>query len=90
MRRFSAGFRLSLLVFFVVALCATTTGCGLFSKPDKAFIAGVDAGLNGSGLLDEYVKYVENDPNLKLPETKQIKKDTVAGLRKLIVDIKAR
>lgn len=66
-----------------VALCATATGCALFESPNKAFIAGVDAGVNANGLLDEYLAYVEADPKLK-PESKKIKANTVAELRHLI------
>ena len=89
MKRFSAGLRLVVLLFIAVALCATATGCALFHKPDAAFIAGVDAGVNQSGYLDEYEKYVDADPNLK-PESKKIRHDTAAGLRKLIKDAQAR
>jgi hypothetical protein len=59
------------------------TGCCLFSKSSESFVAGVDAGLNGSGLLDEYDKYVEADPKIN-PETKKIRHDTATGLRKLV------
>jgi hypothetical protein len=49
----------------------------------------VDAGLNGSGLLDEYDAYIEADPRIK-PETKKIRHDTAAGLRKLVKDAQAK
>ena len=88
-RRFFVGLRLSLLVFFVALLCSATTGCALFHKPDAAFIAGVDAGVNQSGFLDEYEKYVDGDPKLK-DESKKIRHDTAAQLRKLIKDAQAR
>lgn len=89
MKRIFGGLRLLVLLFFVAPLVGATTGCALFCKPDAAFIAGVDAGANGSGLLDEYDAYVEADPKIK-PETKKIRHDTAAGLRKLIKDIQAR
>jgi hypothetical protein len=87
--RILAGLRLSLLFLFAVLLCSAATGCCLFSKSDAAFIAGVDAGVNGSGLLDEYDAYIEADPKIK-PETKKIRHDTAAGLRKLIKDAQAK
>jgi hypothetical protein len=77
------------LLFIVAALCAATTGCALFKSPDKAFVTGVNAYAVDSGLLDEYDKYVDADPNLK-PESKKIRHDSATGLRKIIKDAQAR
>ncbi len=90
MKRFSAGLRLSVLFLFAVLLCSAATGCALFHKPDAALIAGMDAGLNQSKLLDEYEAYVDADTKLVLPDSKKIRKDTAAGLRKLIKDAQAK
>ena len=89
MKRFSLGVRLSVLVVFGLLLCSGPTGCALFHKPDAAFIAGVDAGVNGSGYLDEYEKYVDADTKLSA-DGKKIRHDTATGLRKLIKDAQAR
>jgi len=90
LKRLVGGLRLSLLVIFVALLCSATTGCALFHKPDAAFIAGMDAGLNQSKLLDEYDAYIEADTKLTLPDSKKIRHDTAAGLRKLIKDAQAK
>lgn len=88
--RFLGGLRLFGLVFIVALLCSATTGCALFHKPDAAFVAGMDAGLNQSKLLDEYEKYVDADPNFKDPDSKKIRHKTAADLRKLISDAQAK
>lgn len=89
MRRFSAAVRLSLLVFLVALLCSATTGCALFESPNKAFVTGVDAGVNGSGMADEYLNYVANDPKLSA-DGKKIKAGTVSELRTLIKNAKGK
>lgn len=89
-RKFLGGLRWFGLVFVATLLCSGAMGCALFHKPDAAFVAGVDAGLNQSKLLDEYEKYVDADPNLKDPDSKKIRHKTAADLRKLISDAQAK
>ena len=67
----------------LVAVCLVS-GCG---SVNEAFLKGVDAYANDSGLLNEYDRYVDADPALA-PETKKIRKDTAAGLRKLVAEAK--
>jgi hypothetical protein len=76
-----------LLLVFCLAL-SSLTGCALFANPQAAFVTGVDAGLNGSGLLDEYDKYLDADPKLDA-ESKKLRHGTSAGLRKLVKDAQA-
>lgn len=71
----------SILIGAVLALC-TAGCCGNLSR-EAAFHDGVKQYTIESGMLDEYEKYVDADPKLK-PETKEIRKDTSKGLRKLI------
>jgi hypothetical protein len=78
---------LFLALFVIGALCAPMTGCALFHKPDAALVAGVDAGLNSSKLLDQYDAYVDADTKLT-DDSKKIRKKTSADLRKLIADAK--
>lgn len=82
--------RLVLAVLACVVLFALG-GCALFQSPNAAFVAGVDAGLNGgpsgADILNKYDKYIDADPTLT-PDTKKIEKATTAKLRKLIADAK--
>ena len=73
----------AVLVAAVGFAAATTTGCSVHEQ----FVTAMDEGLNRSGLLDEYDAYVDADPKLK-PETKKIRKETSALLRKLVQDAK--
>ncbi len=57
--------------------------CALFDSPSEAFIDGVDQYAVQSGLLDEYVRYVDADPDLA-ERSKDIRKETAAGLRRLL------
>lgn len=71
----------------VLILLTTIVGCALFESPQAAFVLGVDAGINGSGLLDEYDKYVDLDPRLaNNADAKRIKHETAAKLRKIVKD----
>ena len=63
-----------------------SVGCG---SVNEAFVNGVDAYANDSGMLNEYDRYVEADPTLDA-DSKRIKKDTSAGLRRLVAEEKAR
>jgi len=56
--------------------------CGSLSR-EAAYHDGVKQYTIESGMASEYEAYIEADPKLK-PETKKIRKDTAAGLRKLI------
>lgn len=89
MTRFLGRFRFSLLVLLVALLCSATTGCALFESPNKAFVMGVDQGVNASGLLDEYMAYVEKDTAIKA-ETKKIRLGTATELRDLIKTAKGK
>lgn len=79
--------RLVLAIVLVLAL----GGCSLFQSPNAAFVAGVDAGLNGgpngADILNKYDKYIDADTTLTA-DTKKIEKTTTAKLRKLIADAK--
>ena len=79
----------SLLV--VAVLVVSLTGCALFSSPNAAFVAGIDAGLNAgpanAAILDKYDRYIDADATLTA-DTKRIEKTTTARLRKLIADAK--
>ena len=81
---------LSRLVLTATFICALG-GCALFHKPDAAFVAGMDAGLNAgpanAAILDKYDAYVDADPKLTA-DTKAIEHKTTAKLRKLISDAK--
>jgi len=81
---------LARLTLALVMVCALG-GCALFRSPNAAFVAGVDAGLNGgpsgADILNKYDKYVDADPTLTA-DTKKIEKTTTAKLRKLIADAK--
>ena len=78
------------LVLALAIVCALD-GCALFQSPNAAFVAGVDAGLNGgpsgADILNKYDKYVDADTTLTA-DTKKIEKATTAKLRKLIADAK--
>lgn len=82
--------RLTLAILTVFLVCALS-GCALFRSPNAAFVAGVDAGLNGgpsgADILNKYDKYVDADTTLTA-DTKKIEKTTTAKLRKLIADAK--
>ena len=80
-------FRGGCFAVLVVLAALGFSGCALFESPNKAFVAGVDAGVNSSGLLDEYDKYIDADPKLK-DDSKKIRHQTAASLRKLIEDAK--
>lgn len=67
--------------FFVVILVFGLVGC--CAGREAAFADGVEQYAVKSGLLAEYDAYIDADPNLK-SETKRIRKDTSAGLRRLI------
>jgi len=71
-----------LLTVFVAILMV---GCCGSQSREAAFHDGVKQYAVGSGLLDEYEKYVDADPVLK-PETKKIRKDTAKGFRALIAE----
>jgi hypothetical protein len=88
-KRVFGGLRWFGLVFVATLLCSGAMGCALFSSPNASFVAGMDAGLNQSGLLDEYDKYVEADASLKDPNSKKIRHDTATSLRKLLKDAQA-
>lgn len=79
--------RLFFLTVVIAGLCPAIMGCVLFESPNKAFVTGVDAGLNSSGLLDEYDKYIDADPKLK-DDSKKIRHETATKLRKLVEDAK--
>jgi hypothetical protein len=83
--RIFRGLRWFGLVFVATLLCSGAMGCALFSSPNASFVAGVDAGLNQSGLLDEYDKYIDADTKLTA-DSKAIRHQTSAGLRKLVKD----
>ena len=74
-----------------LALVCALGGCALFQGPNAAFVAGVDAGLNGgpngADILNKYDRYVDADPNLTA-DTKRIEKKTTADLRRLIENAK--
>lgn len=78
-----------LMIVCVLVALLSLSGCALFESPNTAFVTGVDAGLNGSGLLDEYDKYIDADPNLK-SDSKKIRHQTAAQLRKLIADAQGK
>lgn len=84
MSRFARYFFLAVVM---AGLCPAMMGCCIFESPNKAFVAGVDAGVNSSGLLDEYDKYLDADSKLK-DDSKKIRHQTAASLRKLIEDAK--
>ncbi len=68
---------------FGVALALLSSGCcGVLSR-EAAFLDGVKQYTTESGMLKEYEAYIDADPNLKA-STKEIRKDTPAGLRALI------
>jgi len=69
------------LIIGVLSLCAV--GCGGNLSRESAYHDGVKQYTIASGMTSEYEAYIEADPKLK-PETKKIRKDTAAGLRKLI------
>jgi len=79
------------LFFLIVVMPVALSGCSLFQSPNSAFVAGVDAGLNGgpngADILSKYEKYIDADTTLTA-DTKKIEKGTVAKLRKLIADAK--
>jgi hypothetical protein len=81
---------LARLTLALVIVCALG-GCALFQSPNAAFVAGVDAGLNGgpsgADILNKYDRYVDADPTLTA-DTKKIEKTTTAKLRKLIANAK--
>ena len=80
----------ALIVVLLFALISfSMSGCALFQSPNEALVTGIDAGLNSSGLLDEYDKYVEADGNLK-SDSKKIRHDTAFKLRKLISDAQGK
>lgn len=56
--------------------------CGNLSR-ESAYHDGVKQYTIESGMTAEYEAYIEADSKLK-PETKKIRKDTAAGLKKLI------
>ncbi len=56
--------------------------CGTLSR-EAAYHDGVKQYTVESGMTAEYEAYIDADPKLK-PETKKIRKDTAAGLKKLI------
>lgn len=62
-------------------LCLGLIGC--CGTREAAFLDGVDQLVNKSGMMTEYQKYIENDPNLQ-PESKKIRKDTAERLKALI------
>lgn len=74
----------------LLAIMLALSGCALFQSPQAAFVTGVDAGLNGSGLLDEYDRYLDLDPKLANdPDTRRIRHGTAAKIRKLVKDAQA-
>lgn len=75
-----------LMVLVVILVPALVLG-GCCSAREAAFADGVDQYANKSGLLAEYDRYVENDPNLS-SDTKKIRKGTSEGLRMLIEEEK--
>lgn len=81
---------LARLTLALVIVCALG-GCALFKSPNSAFVAGVDAGLNGgpsgADILGKYDKYVDADTTLTA-DTKKIEHATTAKLRKLVADAK--
>lgn len=74
------------LIVAILALCVTGC-CGNLSR-EAAYHDGVKQYTLESGMTSEYEAYIEADPKLK-PETKKIRKDTAAGLRKLIAQEEA-
>lgn len=82
---------LAALAFLLFAVLPLMSGCALFQSPNSAFVAGIDAGLNGgpngADILNKYDKYVDADTTLTA-DTKKIEKATTAKLRKLIADAK--
>ncbi len=81
---------LARLALALVIVCALG-GCSLFQSPNAAFVAGVDAGLNGgpsgADILNKYDKYIDADTTLTA-DTKKIEKATTSKLRRLIAEAK--
>ena len=81
-------------LLIAILLVLSLSGCALFKSPNAAFVAGVDAGLNGgpngADILSKYDAYV--DDALKAgkitADTAKIEHSTTAKLRKLIADAK--
>lgn len=69
------------LIIAALALCAV--GCCGSASREAAYHDGVKQYTIASGMTSEYEAYVEADSKIQ-PETKKIRKDTAAGLRKLI------
>lgn len=68
----------------LVFLMAILTGCPAVNlKRENAYHDGVKQYALESGLLKEYDKYIDADPNIKA-NTKKIRKQTSAGFRALI------
>lgn len=74
--------KVALMVVAVCALAILCSGCGTLSR-EVAYHEGVKEYAIKSGLLDEYDKYLEADPNLA-DTTKTIRKQSSEGLRALI------
>lgn len=73
--------KIALTALVLAALAAG--GCRCASE--EAFYRGVRG--YADVILPEYEKYVDADPALK-PETKKIRKDSAAGLRRLLAEEK--
>ena len=78
-------------LILALAIVCGLSGCALFEHPNAAFVAGVNAGLNGgpsgADILNKYDKYVDADATLTA-DTKKIEHATTAKLRKLVADAK--
>lgn len=68
----------------VLVLAAAAVG-GCRCASEAAFYKGVQG--YADVILPEYEKYVDSDPGLK-PDTKKIRKDSAAGLRRLLAEEK--
>jgi hypothetical protein len=71
-------------MIFLALVLMLAGGC---INPNKAFVEGVEAYTEESGMLDEYCRYVDQDETLP-DDMKAIRKDTAAGLRKLVKEYK--
>jgi hypothetical protein len=72
-----------LLAALACAAALSASACS--SARERAFADGVEA--YAATILPEYERYVDADPALK-PETKRIRKETAAGLRRLVAEEK--
>jgi hypothetical protein len=81
-------------ITFVLIVVLSFSGCALFHKPDAAFVAAMDAGLNAgpanAAILDKYDAYVDAAAAAGkiTADTAKIEHATTAKLRKIVADAK--